>query len=71
MAHQKIRLKVSGKNFDLDLEEDFSKYLYRDLAQNLNKENISVKDLLNAYIRKNYEMFALHKRVEELDEKLT
>jgi len=71
MANQKIRLKISGKNFDLDLEQEFAEFLYNDLARNLNKENISVKELLNAYIRKNYEMYALSKRLHELDEKLT
>ena len=71
MAHQRIRLKISGKNFDLDLEEEFSDFLYNDLARNLNKENISVKELLNAYIRKNHEMYLLLKRLNELDGKLT
>ena len=71
MANQRIRLKISGKNFDLDLEEQFAEFLYNDLARNLNKENISVKELLNAYIRKNYEMYDLLKRINELDQKLT
>jgi len=68
---QKIRLKINGKSFDLDLESDFANFLIEDLSKNLNRENNSVKDLLGAYVKKNYEMYLLLQKLQEIDSKLS
>jgi hypothetical protein len=68
---QKIRLKINGKTFDLDLDNDFASFLIEDLSKNLNKENISIKDLLSAYVRKNYELHQFNLKIQEIDTKLS
>ena len=67
----KIKLKVNNKLFNLDLDEDFAMFLANELSINLNKENSSIKDLVSAYINKNYELFQLSKKVRELNHKLS
>jgi hypothetical protein len=67
----KIKLKVNNKLFNLELDEDFATFLADDLITHLSKENNSIKDLVSAYINKNYELFQLHKKVQELNHKLS
>jgi hypothetical protein len=66
----KIKVKVNNKLFNLDLEDGFAAFLQEDLMKHLNKENNSIKDLIGAYINKNYEIYELHKRLSDLNHKL-
>jgi len=67
----KIKLKINNKLFNLELEEDFAVFLANELNNNLNKENSSIKDLVSAYINKNYELYQLSKKARELNHKLS
>jgi hypothetical protein len=67
----KIKLKINGKLFNLELEEEFANFLRNDLARNLGKDNNSIKELLSAYISKSNELFELTKKVKELNHKLS
>jgi hypothetical protein len=66
-----VRIKINGKLFKLELEEDLAEFFIADLSKNLNKDNNSVKDLLNAYIGKTIEQYNLAKKVGELAQKLS
>ena len=67
----KIKLKINNKLFNLELDDDFAAFLVNELAANLSKENNSIKDLVSAYINKNYELFQISKKVQELNNKLS
>ncbi|EJF07406.1 hypothetical protein ThvES_00004890 [Thiovulum sp. ES] len=66
-----VKIKINGKLFRLELEQDLAEFFIADLNESLNKDNNSVKDLLNAYIKKTIEQFNLAKKVEELTIKLS
>lgn len=55
---KKITLTVNGSRFDIDLEEGFANYMEQDLNENFNIHgNNDIKRLLQAYVKKNYELF--------------
>lgn len=57
-----ITLKIENKSFDISLDSDFADLLSKDLHQNFEDVNdIQIKDLLRAYVKKNYELFEFNK----------
>jgi hypothetical protein len=66
-----VRIKVNSKLFNLELDDDFAVFLQNELSQNLSKDNNSLKDLISAYINKNYELFELQKKIHVLNQKLS
>ncbi len=68
---KKIKVKINSRIFNLELEDDFADFLHSELQENLNRENNSIKDLLGAYINKNYELYEVTKRLQELNNKLS
>ncbi|HIO70389.1 MAG TPA: hypothetical protein EYG60_00490 [Campylobacterales bacterium] len=68
---KKIKIKINSRIFNLELEDDFADFLHSELQENLNRENNSIKDLLGAYINKNYELYEVTKRLQELNNKLS
>ncbi len=55
---KKITLTVNGSRFDIDLEDSFAAYIEKDLEEKLNLHgNNDIKTLLQAYVKKNYELF--------------
>jgi hypothetical protein len=67
----KIKIKVNNKLFNLELEDAFANFVRTDLDRTLAKENNSIKELLSAYINKNYELFELTNRLKDLNKKLS
>ena len=67
----KIKIKVNNKLFNLELDEEFAIFLADDLVKNLGKENNSIKDLVGAYLSRNYELFEISKKVQNLNHKLS
>ncbi len=66
-----IQIAVAGKTYEIKLEESVAAELKNAISQDLNLEgNNSVKSLLEAYLKKNYENFLLKKRLHELLQKL-
>ena len=64
---KKIGLHIGGRRFDVDVEEGFSQYLEHSMAKDFNIEgNNDLKLLLQAYVRKNHELYMQEKRVEEI-----
>jgi len=55
---KKITLTVNGSRFDIDLEENFANFIEKDLDENFNIHgNNDIKSLLQAYVKKNHELF--------------
>jgi hypothetical protein len=68
---QKVTVKVEGKEYELELQEDFALYMQRELDKNLSRHsNNSAKELLNAYLKKCYECYLAEKKLQNLLKKL-
>ncbi|MDD2357919.1 MAG: hypothetical protein PHX13_08405 [Thiovulaceae bacterium] len=64
---RKISFMVDGKKFDLNIEDEFAPFLQKQMTYDLNVDgNNDVKKVLEAYIRKTYELFLKEKKVEEI-----
>jgi hypothetical protein len=64
---QKIGLYISGRRFDVDVDDEFASYLTKQMEKDFNTEgNNDVKVLLQAYIRKNYELFTQDKQMDDI-----
>lgn len=69
---KKISLTIGGSRFDIDLEEKFATYLEKELAKSLELEkNNEIKTLLQAYVKKNYELYTMNNSVEKVINKFT
>lgn len=72
MVGKKISLTIGGSRFDIDLEEKFATYLEKELAKSLELEkNNEIKTLLQAYVKKNYELYTMNNSVEKVINKFT
>ena len=68
---KKITLTINGSRFDIDIEVAFAAYLEKQMAKDLNVEgNNNFKTLLQAYIRKNYELYVQEVEMQKLLESL-
>jgi DNA polymerase/3'-5' exonuclease PolX len=56
--NKKITLTINGSRFDIDVDATFAVFLEEQMHKDMNMEgNNSFKTLLQAYIRKNYELY--------------
>ncbi|MDH5463986.1 MAG: hypothetical protein OEW60_00075 [Thiovulaceae bacterium] len=61
----KVRLKIGGSLFDIDLDESFAAEFLPELSHNFNMEsNNEIKQLLQAFVKKSYEHYQLKKEVK-------
>ena len=68
---KKISITVAGKTYDINVDDNFADRLSKKLKDDLNIEgNNSVKTLLEAYLKKNYECFLMEEKIENLLKKL-
>ncbi len=68
---RKIGLYIAGRRFDVDLEDKFADFLEIEMAKDFNIEgNNELKTVMQAYVRKNYELFLQEKKLNELFDKL-
>ena len=64
---KKIGLHIGGRRFDVDLDEDFAVFLEKNMEKDFNVEgNNEIKILLQAYVRKNHELYLQEKEIETL-----
>ncbi len=67
----KIGLHIGGRRFDVDVEEKFAQFLQQQMMTDFNMEgNNDLKALLQAYVRKNHEIYVQNQHVEEILKKL-
>jgi len=68
---QKVTIKVEGKEYELELQEDFAFYMQKELDRHLHRHgNNSAKELLSAYLKKCYECYLSEKKLQELLKKI-
>lgn len=64
---QKIGLYISGRRFDVDVDDEFATYLTQQMTKDFNMEgNNDIKVLLQAYVRKNYDLYLQDKKMKEI-----
>ncbi len=63
----KIALKVGGKRFDVDVEDDFAIFLNEQMAIDFKIDaNNEIKTLLQAYIRKSHNLFIQEQNIQDI-----
>jgi len=68
---KKISITVAGKTYDINVDDAFAELLGKSLKKDLNMDgNNSVKTLLEAYLKKNYECFQMEKKLTDLLKKI-
>ena len=69
---KKIGLYIAGRRFDVDLDDEFAIFLESEMEKDFNIEgNNELKTVMQAYVRKNYELFLQEKKHKELLQKIT
>jgi len=67
----KIGLHIGGRRFDVDVEEEFARFLEKQMQKDFNMEgNNDLKALLQAYVRKNHELYVHDQQTKKLLKKL-
>ena len=68
---KKIGLLIGGRRFDVDVEDKFASFLQTQMSKDFNVDgNNDVKLLLQAYVRKNHELFMQEQEVKDILQKL-
>lgn len=68
---KKITLTINGSRFDIDVDAVFAEYLEEVMSKDFNIEgNNGFKTLLQAYVRKNYELYEQEQEISRLLEKI-
>jgi predicted HD phosphohydrolase len=64
---QKIGLYIGGRRFDVDVDDEFASYLDEQIKKDFKKDgNNDVKSLVQAYVRKNYELYIQDKEMKKM-----
>ena len=67
---QKIGLHIGGRRFDVDVDDEFAPFLKDQMSIDFNIEgNNDLKKLLQAYVRKNYELYAQELEIKNIIKK--
>jgi hypothetical protein len=68
---KKLGLNIGGRRFDVDVEDGFAIFLEQQMKKDFNVDgNNDLKILLQAYVRKNHELFLQEQKIEEITKKL-
>ena len=68
---KKIGLYIGGRRFDVDVEDGFAKFLEYQMANDFNIEgNNELKAVMQAYVRKSYELYLQEQKIEEILNKM-
>ncbi|WP_345986110.1 hypothetical protein WCX49_03065 [Sulfurimonas sp. HSL-1656] len=68
---KKVSLTVNRSRFDIDLDDAFADFLLNQLEKDFKLDgNNDLKVLLQAYVKKNYELFEQDRKIVKLLETL-
>ena len=68
---KKIGLYIGGRRFDVDVDDDFAKFLEIQMEKDFNIEgNNELKSVMQAYVRKSYELYQQQKDIQRILNKL-
>jgi hypothetical protein len=63
----KLSLTLNAKRYDIDVEEDFGKFLSAQISEDFNVSgNNDLKFLLQAYVRKSFALYEQEKQLSAL-----
>ncbi|HIP21313.1 MAG TPA: hypothetical protein EYG70_09345 [Sulfurimonas sp.] len=67
---KKIGLYIGGRRFDVDVDDEFAKFLEIQMEKDFNIEgNNELKSVMQAYVRKNYELYQLNRETKSILDK--
>lgn len=67
----KVSLTINAKRYDIDVEDDFAKFLVNGMKEDFNFEgNNDLKVLLQAYVRKSFALYEQEKQITLLLDRL-
>jgi hypothetical protein len=67
---KKIGLHIGGRRFDVDVEDKFAAFLEDEMAKDFNIDgNNDLKTLLQAYVRKNHELYLQRQKIDKILDK--
>lgn len=68
---KKICLEIDGHRFDVNLEDEFASYLEQQMTKDFNMDGKNeLKVLLQAYVRKNHDLFMQEQELQVMLEKI-
>jgi hypothetical protein len=68
---KKIGLHIGGRRFDVDVEEKFAIFLENQMSKDFNMDgNNDLKSILQAYVRKNHELYIQNEQIEQIIKKM-
>ena len=68
---KKIGLYIGGRRFDVDVDDEFAKFLEVQMEKDFNIEgNNELKLVMQAYVRKTYELYKQEEKIVEIIKKL-
>jgi len=68
---EKIGLHIGGRRFDVDVEDKFAVFLKKQMEVDFNVDgNNDLKLLLQAYVRKNHELYIQEEKIANIAKKL-
>jgi len=68
---KKIGLHIGGRRFDVDVEDKFAEFLELQMQKDFNMEgNNDLKALLQAYVRKNHQLYLQNQEIEKIERKI-
>ncbi len=68
---KKIGLHIGGRRFDVDVEDGFASFLEHQMSKDFNMEGKNdLKVLLQAYVRKNHELFLQEQEMQVILKKI-
>ena len=66
----KIGLKIIGKMFEVDVDEDFAVFLHSQMQDDFNIDgNNEIKILLQAYLQKSHDLFMQEQNLQDILDK--
>ena len=68
---KKISLHIGGRHFDLNVDKQFAVFIEHQMAKDFNVDgNNDLKVLLQAYMRKSYELYTQEQKIDEILKKI-
>jgi hypothetical protein len=68
---KKIGLIIGGRKFDVDADGEFASFLKHQMSKDFNIEgNNDLKLLIQAYVRKNHDLFIQEQEIKKILKKL-
>ena len=63
----RISLHMGGRNFDVEVDDDFAPFIKHNMAKDFNVGgNNDLKALVQAYVRRSYELYTQDKKINEI-----